>query len=317
MKLATYSTQDNPAPRPGLLIETDRGASILDLCAYAPAEGMPQSVDAILSGGAETLGRVKDALDAARKDSASVAPFLTDEATALFHPPLTNPGKVMCIGANYPAHVEEIAEQKDQAEDVAAIGKQLSSGEYPPAFLKVKSSLAGHRMDVKRPEGATTFDYEAELALVIGKTRADAGDDILDMLVAAAPANDLSVREVQFREMKRGLLLSGKNFPGACPIGPYVTTLDDIADVQNLRIECSVNGDLRQSDNTSRMLFNIRQILEYYADLPLLPGDIVLTGSPAGVAVGMDVPADYYLNDGDTVVVSIEGLGNLESRIVS
>ncbi len=96
-----------------------------------------------------------------------------------------------------------------------------------------------------------------------------------------------------------------------------MTTLDDIADVQNLRIECSVNGDLRQSDNTSRMLFNIRQILEYYADLPLLPGDIVLTGSPAGVAVGMDVPADYYLNDGDTVVVSIEGLGNLESRIVS
>lgn len=315
MKLATYSTQGNPAPRPGALIETEVGTSILDLCVYV--ETVPQSVDAILSGGADTLARVKDTLDAAHKDSAGVAPFLTDEADAIFHPPLINPGKVVCIGANYPAHVEEIAEQKDQADDVVAIGKQLSSGEYPPAFLKVKSSMVGHQGSVRRPVGATTFDYEAELALVIGKTREEAGEDILDMLIGAAPANDLSVREVQFREMKRGLLLTGKNFPGACPIGPYVTTLDDIEDVQNLKIECRVNGDLRQSDSTSRMLFNIRQILEYYADLPLLPGDIVLTGSPAGVAVGMDVPADYYLNDGDTVVVSIEGLGSLESRIVS
>ena len=313
MKLATSSTQANPAPRPGALIETEKGASILDLCAYA--DTLPQSVDAILSAGPETMARVKETLEAARKDSAS--PFLTDEAEAIFHPPLINPGKVVCIGANYPAHVEDIAEQKDQTEDVAAIGKQLSSGEYPPAFLKVKSSLAGHQANVRRPVGATTFDYEAELALVIGKTREEAGDDILDMLIAAAPANDLSVREVQFREMKRGLLLTGKNFPGACPIGPYVTTLDDIDDVQNLQIECRVNGDLRQSDSTSRMLFNIRQILDYYADLPLQPGDIVLTGSPAGVAVGMDVPADYYLQDGDTVVVSIEGLGSLESHIVS
>lgn len=315
MKLATYSTQGNPAPRPGALIETAAGPCILDLCAYAAT--VPQSVAAILSRGSETLARVKETLDAALKDSGSAAQFLTNEAEAIFHPPLINPGKVVCIGANYPAHVEDIAEQKDQTEDVAAIGKQLSSGEYPPAFLKVNSSLVGHQGNVHRPVGATTFDYEAELALVIGKTREEAGDDILDMLIAAAPANDLSVREVQFREMKRGLLLTGKNFPGACPIGPYVTTLDDIDDVQNLQIECRVNGDLRQSDSTSRMLFNIRQILDYYADLPLQPGDIVLTGSPAGVAVGMDVPADYYLQDGDTVVVSIEGLGSLESRIVS
>lgn len=324
MKLATFRT-DPTADRIGALLGLAGGDRLIDLHAanarFQPRVALAADMLGLIRGGEAALQPVRDLLDLCAKEAAmkgagalADVSFAPDRVT--FLPPLPNPGKIVSVGANYPSHVEEISDNQTD-KSVAEIGKNLGSGEYPPAFAKMGSSLTGHDSDVPYPSFTEKMDYEAELAFVIGRDpRTLPEGDWRGAIAGYMNSNDLSARDVQFREMKRGLLLLGKNFPGACPTGPWLVTDDEIDDPMALTIQCRVNGDIRQNESTARMIFDIASIIAHYRDLPLLPGDVVTTGSPAGVAIGMKESEKYFLRPGDTVEVEISGLGVLRSRIV-
>ncbi len=300
MKIARYIDSNN-VEQLGVL-EGDR------LIAVTSAANGTDLVPLIAEGDA-AMKRLQDAAEAGGDSS--------DVADVKFLSPLKRPGKILAIGANYPSHVKEI---DDNAADeaVSAIGKQLGNGEYPPAFCKMVSSVIGHNGNIVYAEGVQQLDYEAELAFVIGPDAAAVSEGRWrDAIAGYLIANDVSARNIQFREMKRGMLTMGKNLPGFTPMGPYFVTADEISDPLDIQIVTRVNGEVRQNENTGRMLFKLEAILEYYAPLGLEPGDIFLTGSPAGVAAGMPDPENYYMNPGDVVEIEMTGLGTLRSTITA
>lgn len=324
MKLATYLTPERKRVM-GALMETDRGEQLLDLHAAARAsattaeEQLGSDVYALIRGGERALLAAQDvvawAVHQNRTAPETLADLLTEPSAAIFLPPIERPGKIVAIGANYPAHVEEIGDNNKDA-GVAEIGKNLSSGEYPPAFAKLGSSLAGHRARIPYPAFTSQLDYEAELAFVLGRDcRNVPEEEALDCIAGYVIANDVSARDVQFKEMKRGLLLLGKNFEASLPMGPYFVTRDEVHDYRKVEIRCWVNGELRQSEAAGRMIYSIPQALSYYSQMPLHAGDIFLTGSPAGVAIGRPDPAKFLLKPGDVVEIEMTGLGRLVNTI--
>lgn len=310
----------------GVLVESAQGQRLLDLHAAARAGDSPTSefrlgadVLELVRGGEPALQAARDIVswagDRLRVADGTLQPLLDDPAAVRFLPPIERPGKIIAIGANYPSHVEEIGDSNSDAA-IAAIGKNLSSGEYPPAFSKLQSSLAAHGQDIPYPAFTSQLDYEAELAFVIGRDcRHVAQSEALDCIAGFIIANDVSARDIQFKEMKRGLLLLGKNFEASAPMGPYFVTRDEVADYRDIEIRCWVNGELRQSDRARRMIYSIPQALSYYSKMPLMAGDIFLTGSPAGVAIGRPDPAKFLLRPGDLVEIEMTGLGRLVNRI--
>jgi 2-keto-4-pentenoate hydratase/2-oxohepta-3-ene-1,7-dioic acid hydratase in catechol pathway len=324
MKFATY-LKPNGTRTMGVLVSSAQGESLLDLRAAARASGdrsLEEKLGAnlldLVRGGEQSMQAARDIQSWAAgkmQADAGAASLLDDLSLVTFLPPLEQPGKIIAIGANYPSHVEEIGDaNKDAA--VAAIGRNLSSGEYPPAFAKLNSSLAGHRASIPYPAFTSQLDYEAELAFVIGRDCSDVAEgDALACIAGFMIANDVSARDVQFKEMKRGLLILGKNFEASAPMGPYFVTRDEIPDYRKIEIRCWVNGEIRQRDVAERMIYSIPQALSYYSKMPLHAGDIFLTGSPAGVAIGRPEPEKFLLRPGDVVEIEMTGLGRLVNTI--
>lgn len=330
MKLATYEAAHGAGAVMGALLPTPQGERLLDL--HAACGDWLQGVEGgqaraalgadllqFVRNGAAALAAARDLLAIAagllETDEASVQPLLSDPAQVLFRPPIERPGKIIAIGANYPAHVQEIGDEQADA-CIAAIGRNLASGDVPPVFAKLPSSLAGHRQAIPYPAFTQQLDYEAELALVLGRDVRDLREaDAAGCIAGFMIANDVSARDVQFREMKRGLLLLGKNFEASAPMGPYFVTADEVGDFARIEIRCWVNGELRQSDVAGRMIHSIPRILSYYSRMPLHAGDIFLTGSPAGVGIGRPEPEQYLLKPGDVVEIEMTGLGRLVNVI--
>jgi 2-keto-4-pentenoate hydratase/2-oxohepta-3-ene-1,7-dioic acid hydratase in catechol pathway len=236
------------------------------------------------------------AVDAHRDELAEV----TDAATRRFGAPIARPGAVYCIGMNYAAHARE-------------------GGSEPPTeiivFLKPSNTVVGPDDDVSLPPGADAVDWEAELAVVIG-TRAwqladaDAGRAAI---AGYTVANDLSERTWQLVR-SGGQWSKGKGAPGFCPLGPWLVTADSV-DAGDLRIYSSVNGEPRQDSRTSDMIFDAGRIVADLSEhLVLEPGDVILTGTPEGVALSGRFP---YLKDGDIVEIGIERLGSQRQRFMS
>lgn len=332
MKLATYRTSTAAAPVMGALMTTEEGERLLELHSAADAlldraaadkarnalgEDLLQFVrngEAAISAGREVLAI---ASRAAASGQDTVRTLLSDPEQVSFLAPLQRPGKIISVGANYPSHVQEISEQNRDA-NIASIGRNLASGEYPPAFLKVASTLAGHGQEIPYPKFTTQLDYESELGFVIGREcREVREEEALDCIAGFLICNDLSARDMQFKEMKRGLLVLGKNFEGSAPMGPYYVTRDEVPDWKNIEIKCWVNGELRQSEHTGRMIWSIPKIIAFWSQLPLQPGDIFTTGSPAGVAIGMPDPQKYLLRPGDVIEIEMTGLGRLRNTIAA
>lgn len=329
MKLATY-TPANGHSTMGALIPTPQGDRLLDL--HAACQALSKGSDVAQTH--QALGKdlfqfvrnadvsktaARDLLEQTKISLERGAPLLngalSDPEKVTFLPPITRPGKIIAIGANYPAHVQEIGDAQTDAA-IADIGKKLSSGEYPPAFPKMQSSLAAHRQDIPYPRFTQQLDYEAELAFVIGRDCQDVPEERASEYIAGFMiSNDVSARDVQFREMKRGLLLLGKNFDASAPMGPYFVTADEVGDFNQIDIRCWVNGQLRQSERTGRMIWSIPKVLAFYSKMPLFAGDIFLTGSPAGVAIGMANPDQYLLKPGDVIEIEMTGLGRLTNVV--
>ena len=218
--------------------------------------------------------------------------------------PLRN---VWCVGRNYQAHARELAQSVFKANAAKA-------DEWPIVFTKVPECVVGPHDDVTLPgaEVSTQIDYEAELAVVIGRGGKNIGRaEALGHVFGYTIVNDVTARDVQMRHQQWDL---GKSFDSFCPMGPWVVTADEL-DGTKTRVRCWVNGTLRQDGPTENMIFDIPTLIETISrGITLYPGDVIATGTPAGVGMGMTPPR--WLRAGDVVRIEVDGLGSIENRFV-
>ncbi|MRR17682.1 MAG: FAA hydrolase family protein [Deltaproteobacteria bacterium] len=215
-------------------------------------------------------------------------------------PPLT-PLNILALGINYKKHGDETA---------------MSYPEVPILFIKATSCLTGHARPILLPAvGPDRVDYEAELALVIGKpVKNVAPERALEHVFGYTCANDVSARDWQF-DRQKGQWARGKSFDTFCPLGPWIVTKDEIADPNDLGIRCLINGRVVQEARTSEMIFNIETTISNLSrSMTLLPGTVILTGTPEGVGFTRQPP--LFLREGDEVSVEIEKIGTLTNNVV-
>ena len=225
--------------------------------------------------------------------------------------PVLKPGKIVAVGRNYMDHVRE------GQEIWAKRGRKVDIPTYPSAFAKFPSSLTGPFEPVTIPDGLNDIDYEIELAVVIGKPALSVSEaEAFSHVAGYCICNDLAARGIQRREMEQqiGITLA-KNFPGFAPMGPWLTTADQIPDPQVLELRLDVDGDVRQQANTSDMIFPIAKLISYFSQMGLETGDILITGTPSGVALARPEPEAYYLKSGQVVTTWIEGLGEIKTEM--
>jgi len=243
-------------------------------------------------------GDFRNRVAAAR--AADELPVLEDAAAMRIGAPIARPSAVICIGQNYAAHARE-------------------SGSEPPTvpimFLKTPNTVVGPNDAVTIPRGSEKTDWEVELGIVIGARAAylDSPDDADAHIAGYVVANDVSERAFQM-EVSGGQWSKGKIAPGFNPTGPWLVTPDEV-DVDDLRLRSWVNGEARQDSNTDDMIFDVRVIVHHLSQyVTLEPGDLILTGTPQGVAFGGKFP---YLTAGDVVEIEIEGLGHQRQEFVA
>ncbi|WP_156288388.1 fumarylacetoacetate hydrolase family protein [Oceanobacillus salinisoli] len=212
--------------------------------------------------------------------------------------PISNPSKVICVGKNYADHAAEMNS------DVP---------EFPVLFAKFSNAIIGPEDDIEKSKETNKLDYEVELGVVIGKEASNVSrDDAYDYIAGYTIGNDISARDLQMRTQQ---WLQGKTLDRSTPIGPWVVTKEEVPDPSSLSIRSYVNDEERQSSHTSKLIFDIPFLMEYISSkITLVPGDIILTGTPDGVGLAMDPP--QFLNDGDLVTLEIENVGRMENKVV-
>ncbi|WP_157787520.1 fumarylacetoacetate hydrolase family protein [Pusillimonas noertemannii] len=229
----------------------------------------------------------------------------------IFHPPVPDPGKFLCVGKNYRAHLEELKR--------TSLIKEMP--DEPTGFVKLNECLTGHGVDVPRPKDVHRLDYEPEMVFVLGKSAYQVKpDDALSYVAGITLLNDLTCRDTQKREVASGTRFwTAKNAPGFGPLGPYVITMDEVSDPYNIWVTCRVNGELRMRVNTSEQIWRLARIIEHFSRLvPLMPGDLISTGAPGGVAVGKANAEALFLKPGDVVECAFEAPEMvLRNRIVA
>jgi 2-keto-4-pentenoate hydratase/2-oxohepta-3-ene-1,7-dioic acid hydratase in catechol pathway len=225
-----------------------------------------------------------------------------DDITYL--PTIPRPEKIVCAVRNYMDHHNEAI--------AAGLKRELS--DFPPIFLRVWRAQVGHLQPMVRPRVSESLDWECELAIIIGKAGRDISEDRAFEHVAGYSAyNDGSIREWQFHAKQ---IASGKNFEGTGPFGPWMVTKDEIADNRSLKIETRVNGETMQSGHTGQMIFSISRLIAYASTIfTLVPGDVILTGTPSGVGFSRKPPR--FLKPGDVIEVEIEAIGILRNPVIA
>ena len=294
MRILTFRTAPGAPLRSGVRT----AAGIVDLAAVHAAGGgagwapVPAEVEARGLAGMADLERL-----VAR--AGSVPGAVLDPASVTLGPCVSRPDKIVAIGLNYRKHAAETG---------------MAIPEHPIPFNTFNNALSAHRDTVTIPSVTQKADYEVELAIVIGKrATAIAEEEALDHVWGYATANDLSARDLQFRTAQWML---GKTLDGFLPLGPDLVTKDEVPDPQALRLRTWLNGELRQDSDTGDMIFGVATLVSYCSRyFTLAPGDVIITGTPAGVIAGMK--DQVWLKGGDVVVVEVEGLGKLETRFVA
>ena len=281
MKFCTFYSGD----KTHVGVKTDGG--IVDITAL----GFTSEMNDVISGGSALLKRIADAL--------ARAPVL-DETKIKFGN-ITTPAKIVCEGLNYNDHALETGG---------------TAPEFPIFFSKFNDVLHPAGEPVALPAWLNNYDYEAELVIVVGKHAFNVSeDDAFEHIFGFACGNDLSAREAQFRTPQ---WISGKNLPGFGPAGPFIVTSDELdPDRDALAVRCYRNGEQVQNGNTSEMIFSCRRTLsEASRFFSLAPGDLIFTGTPAGVIQGKPLEKRDWLKPGETVKVEIEGIGELITPLV-
>ena len=224
-----------------------------------------------------------------------------DRVTVL--PPVGRPSKIICMGGNFSDHLSEGG---------------ASLPPFPISFLKAPTSLIGHRTPVVYPRKVKLLDYEVELATVIGKRCKNVTkDEALHYVAGFSIFNDISARDIQFAELKRGFCNLGKNFDTFAPMGPFLVTPSQAGDPDDLDMELRVNGRTRQMSSTKKMIFKVRDLIEFFSSMTLEPGDIITSGTPSGVAIYRKPDKEpYLLRPGDILESKISNLGRLQNTVV-
>lgn len=294
MKLLTFLK--NGETRLGVKINQ----AIVDVKAAAAAklqENIPTDVLSVIHGGQEKVYQLMTFIQELELNDSD---YVLNENHLEWGPCVTNPGKIICAGLNYRKHADET---------------NAPYPEVPILFSKFKNTLTGNKKDIAVPKITNKLDYEVELAIVIGKrAKYISKENALDYVFGYCVGNDLSARDLQLRTNQ---WLLGKTCDDFCPIGPYLVTADEVGNPNNLSLKTTVNGEVRQNSNTSDMIFYCDELVSYISHhMTLTPGDIILTGTPAGVVLGLPESKQVYLKPGDVVTVEIEKLGKLTNKFV-
>jgi 2-keto-4-pentenoate hydratase/2-oxohepta-3-ene-1,7-dioic acid hydratase in catechol pathway len=212
--------------------------------------------------------------------------------------PLPSPSKIICLAFNYYDHAKDAG---------------LTPSSEPVIFLKPRTALNNPFNDILCPANVQRLDYEAEIAVIIGKAiKKVSEEESMDSVFGYMIFHDVSARDIQFQDKQ---FTRGKSIDTFAPCGPWITTKDEISDPQNLKIVTMVNGEVRQNSTSSKMVIPIKKIISSLSQLMTLePGDIISTGTPAGVAMSMNNPK--YLKDGDLVEISVEKLGTIRNKVI-
>lgn len=260
----------------------------------------PLTLEELLKdGNAGGLNRLIGTAQISRRAAAATV----KESSITFGRLFRNPGKIVCIGLNYRAHIQETA---------------MKLPSVPILFNKYNNALAAHNCTIELPprDVAYKFDYETELLIVIGKKARQVPEaEALSYVAGYCTAHDFSARDLQL-ETPSGQWMIGKTLDSFGPIGPYFVSADRVADPNNLKIETHVNGEQRQSSNTSFMIFNPQKLIAYITRMwTLEPGDIIWSGTPEGVILGYPKDKQVWLKPGDEIVSTIEKLGSLRFKL--
>lgn len=300
MILLTFRQSNGQPDGPEYLgVQTDQG--VLDVAAanqMLRVSGVADTPAALYSTGLDALPALRAFVKRALAEDGKAA-WLLDPQRLLLGPCVPRPGKIICIGLNYRRHAKE------------------SNMEVPPVpvlFSKFQNAIAAPGEPVPLPLVAEKYDYEAELAVVIGKTaRYVTENRALEYVLGYCNANDVSARELQG---KTSQWLLGKSLNKFLPLGPYLLTADEAGDPQTWPVRCWLNDELRQDSNTADMIFSVAQLVSFISQyMTLDPGDLISTGTPEGVILGKPRPR-VWMKPGDVMTVEVGPLGKLTNPLV-
>lgn len=294
MKLLTY--EENGVHMLG--VKTDEG--IIDVTATAKSGinfDIKTDIMSVIAGGVEEVTKLQEFIDYAINEGKAV---IKNEDDIVWGPTVTKPHKIICVGLNYRKHADET---------------NAPYPEVPILFNKFDNTLTGHKDEIPVPKVTEKLDYEVELGIVIGKQAKNISEeDALEYVFGYTTVNDLSARDLQMRTPQ---WLLGKTCDKFSPTGPYLVTADEVDNPNDLALKTYVNGELRQDSNTSDMIFSCAEIVSYISQyMTLEPGDLILTGTPEGVVMGLPEEEQVYLQPGDVVTVEVENLGALTNYFV-
>lgn len=281
MKLVTFT--ENQHTRIGAVV----GDEVIDTLSSLT---LPKTMLGFLQAGKPAQEQMQQLIDSGLNRLA-----LSD---VTLHAPIPRPGKYLAISLNYADHIAETGKERP---------------EYPSFFSKATSAIIGHQTPIQRPKVSEKLDYEGELAMVIGRYAKHISIEQAPNVIAGFTiANDVSVRDWQ---MRSPTMMIGKSFDTAGPLGPWLVTSDELPNPHQLSLKTWVDDELRQQANTSQMLFNCYDMIAYLSQaMTLEPGDVIATGTPAGVGVKMTPRG--YLKPGQTVTIEIEGIGRLINPVI-
>jgi 2-keto-4-pentenoate hydratase/2-oxohepta-3-ene-1,7-dioic acid hydratase in catechol pathway len=267
-------------------IKTEKGIIDVEQAATLLSLELPTTMEQVIASGDEALSQLTELT---KLEVSTIS-----EEELVYAPCITQPEKIICVGLNYVDHAKE---------------SNMEIPTSPVLFSKFNNTLAAHNQTIRLPKNAEKFDYEVEMVIVIGKEAKNVSkDEALSYVFGYTVGNDLSARDLQFRS---GQWLLGKTCDHFGPIGPYLVTADEL-DPTNLNIQCSVNGEVRQSANTRDMIFDCATLVSYLSEhMTLKPGDIIFSGTPEGVILGYPEDQQVWLKSGDEVQVSVENIGTL------
>lgn len=303
MRLVSFKIKESGTKTIGIFT----GERYIDLVGLTDG-ALPGDMNGFLAAGDAAMDKARSAV--ADADGSRCA--YTEDRIQLLAP-VPRPGKIIHTSCNFDAHLDELTTW--QAPEWQEHGWGDFHFEHPTGFLEAPSAIVASGEGIRIPRFTKQLDFEIEVGIVIGKVaKCVTQEEAMDYVAGLTIFNDISARDIQAREHANKVILMGKSFDGSCPFGPWLVTKDELGDVNDLDMKLRLNGEIRQDANTSQTHYSIAQLVSWWSEMTLEPGDIITTGSPPGVISGMKNPV--WLKPGDLIEASVEKLGTLVTRIV-
>ncbi|GAB1424394.1 fumarylacetoacetate hydrolase family protein [Thauera terpenica] len=305
MKLASFRVKSSGKSTIGVALDD---GSYLDLNG-ATNGGLPSAMISFLEMGESAMSQARALAAKAAAGQSNVV----SEADVELQAPVPRPGKIMHTSCNFPGHLSELTTWK--APEWQAHNWGDFHFDHPTGFLEAPSSVVPTNASVTIPHFTKQLDYEIEIGIIIGrKAFRVSSEEALDYVAGLTIFNDLSARDIQAREHANKVILLGKSFDGSCPLGPHLVTLDEVGDVNDLGMQLTLNGEARQTSNSGHVHYKIAEMVSWWSNTTLEPGDVITSGSPPGVIAGSKSPV--YLKNGDRIDCKVDKLGTLTTFIV-